>query len=518
MAETGMKYDAKGELALMTEAWDEQISDDLEAFVLWAYPWGKKDTPLEHLKGPRTWQRDDLQEMTQHIKDQKERMRRGETPQMWRKATAAGRGPGKSTELAWLSNWMLTCKLGSTTIITANTEPQLKSRTFAEIGRWTTMLINSHWFDSNVLSVFPAKWFRQSIEKNLNIDCGYYYIQGQLWSEENPDAFAGVHNQYGLLLGMDEGSGIPNSIFNVSQGFFTDPTLYRFWNVYSNPRRNSGAFYDIFHDPTVQAAWRRRTIDSREVEGVDKAHFQQLIDQYGINHDVVRVEVLGQFPNTGQNQFISNELAYAAQGRDLIPDPGAPLIVGIDIARLGDDRCVARFRQGRDARSIPPVKWGYADNVKSADIISELIEKYQPDAVCIDAGGGAGVIDILRSRRYVIHEIAFGGKAEDRQWANKGTEMAAKCRDWLAGGCIDRDPMLFTDLTARNKKEYGKAGDQTILEPKEVFKGEVGRSPDDGDALFLTFAVNVARRDRATSRYARRPKLALGVEESQFGE
>ena len=66
-----MKYSAADEQALMTELWDPQIADDLEQFVLFAYPWGKANTPLCNMKGPRSWQRDDLQAITEHIKKQK---------------------------------------------------------------------------------------------------------------------------------------------------------------------------------------------------------------------------------------------------------------------------------------------------------------------------------------------------------------------------------------------------------------------------------------------------------------
>lgn len=506
------------EKLLMTELWDPQISDDLEAFVLFAYPWGKAGTPLEHMKGPRTWQRDDLQEITEHIRNQKHKIDLEIPPSMWQKATTSGRGPGKSALVSWLADWMLTTRLGSTTIITANTEPQLKSRTFAELGRWTTMLINAHWWDSTTLSIFPAKWFKALLESQLKIDTGYYYIQGQLWSEENPDAFAGVHNHAGVMLLMDEASGIPNSIFNVSEGFFTEPILNRYWNVYSNPRRNSGAFFDIFHNEGAMAVWRRRQIDSRTVEGTDRAVFDKLIAQHGIDSDVVRVEVLGQFPKSGSKQFISNDAVSGAQTRELVQDAGAALVMGVDIARFGDDSSVARFRQGRDARSIPPVRWKGFDTVQSAEKIAGLIDTFNPDGVFIDSGAGTGVIDILKSKGYRVTEVFFGGKASSHEWANKRTEMYAEARDWLPGGCLDGDPLLFTDLTAVDYDYYGQGKDKIILEPKEVLKGKIGRSPDDGDAFVLTFAAKVARRDLSTSRFRSRNRIAIGVDENQFGE
>lgn len=503
----------------MTELWDPALADNLHDFVMFAYPWGKAGTPLENFKGPRNWQRDDLYELTEHIQTNKARLAAGQTPVTYKKATGAGRGPGKSALISWLAGWNMTCHIGSTTVVTANTEPQLKSRTFAEITRWSLLLINAHWFETSVLSMRPAPWFQKAVEDQLQIDTGYYYAQGQLWSEESPDAFAGVHSQYGMMLLMDEGSGIPNSIFNVSEGFFTEPILHRYWAVFSNLRRNSGALHDVFQNPKVAATWGHRHIDIRTVDGIDLAFAQNLIDQYGIDSDIVRVEVLGQFPKTGSKQFISNTLVYDAQQRELVLDPYEPLIMGVDPARFGDDEFVVRFRQGRDARSIPPVRWKGLDTMASAARVGAVISERNPDAVCIDSGAGGGVIDILRSRGFKVHEIHFGGKAKDNQWANKRTEMAAECRNWLPGGCIDNDPNLFSDLTSVDYDYYGKAKDQQILEPKEVVKGKIGRSPGDADAFWLTFAIKVARRDLRAYRagHTRRSTVADDVEESYFG-
>jgi hypothetical protein len=493
----------------MTELWDPQIADDLEKFVLFAYPWGKPNTPLANMQGPRTWQRDDLQAITEHIKNQRARMDLGQAPQMWREATASGRGVGKSAKISWLVDWMMTTRLGSTSIVTANTEIQLKSRTFAEIGKWTTLLINSHWFETTVLSVRPAPWFKTLLADQLKIDCGYYYAQGQLWSEENPDAFAGVHNPYGVQVIYDEASGIPVPIFNVTEGFFTEPVLDRYWVVASNPRRNSGGFYECFHNH--QAYWKLRQLDSRTVEGTDTALFDRMVEQYGVDSDTVRVEVLGQFPAQGNRQFISNTLVAGAQTRSLEKDPAAPLIMGVDIARYGDDQSVIRFRQGRDARSIAPIRFKERDNMYVANEVAKWIDLVKPDAVNIDAGNGTGVIDRLRERKYRVHEVWFGSSAESPEWANKRTEMWANMRDWLGGAMIDGDPRLFGDLTAPEYDYFGKAKDAVMLESKESLKGKGFRSPDDGDALALTFATRVSRRDTRTSN-TRRARTAQDID------
>jgi len=510
-----MKTDPKQEQELMADLWSPEVADHLPTFVQYAYPWGQAGTPLERHTGPRKWQMEDLRELSDHLETQKGRIALGLDPQMWKKATASGRGPGKSALVAWRTHWMMSTRVGSTTIVTANTEPQLKTRTFAEIRKWFTFAINAHWFDITVLSVRPQPWFEEALIRQLKIDTGYYYAQGQLWSEENPDAFAGVHNPLGVQVIYDESSGIPNSIFNVTEGFFTEPVLNRFWDAYSNPRRNSGGFFDCFH--THRKFWRLRQLDSRTVEGIDQSRFDDMIEQHGIDSDVVRVEVLGQFPKQGNRQFISNNLVRAAQQREITNDPGAPLIMGVDVARYGDDSTVIRFRQGRDARSYAPVKFKNRDNMFVANEIARLIDKVRPDAVNIDAGNGTGVIDRLKEMKYRVSEVWFGGKSSSKEWVNKRTEMYADLRDWLGGGAIDSDPLLFMNLTAPEYDYFGKAKDSLMLESKESMKDRGLSSPDDGDALALTFARRVARRDNPSGRSGGRVLTAHGVDYSLFG-
>lgn len=502
----GMRYKPAQEEQLIERLHSSDLKHDLLNFVMYAYPWGEKGTPLEHYRGPRDWQKAELLAISAHIHQNQARIARGESPLMWQSATASGRGPGKSALVSWITNWMMSTRIGSTTIITANTEMQLKSRTFAEIGKWTSLLINRHWFDVTVLSVRPAPWFAKAVTDQLKIDTGYWYAQGQLWSEEAPDSFAGVHNPLGVCLQFDEASGIPTPIFNVSAGFFTEPVLDRYWFVYSNARRNSGGFFDCFH--AMESPWRLKHLDARTVEGLDQAVFDAMIKQHGIDSDVVRMEVLGEFPKQGNRQFINNELVRQAQQRELAEDLQAPLIIGVDVARYGDDDSVFRFRKGRDARSIPAIRYRERDNMFIANELAKVIDHYNPDAVNVDAGNGTGVIDRVRELGYRVNEVWFGSTASSPEWANKRTEMWADLRDWLGGGCLDLDARLFGDLTAPEYHPHGKAGDKTMLQSKEELKDLGYRSPDDGDALALTFATRVARRDITAGQHQNKSRMA----------
>lgn len=476
------------EQGLMAEIWS--LADSPLDFVRYVFPWGHG--VLDGFDGPRGWQREVLEEIGLRIRSNRGLMGSCVHPEMFREAIASGRGPGKSALVAWLIHWMMSCQLGSTTIVTANTETQLKSRTWAELGKWHTLAINSHWFERGILNYKPCAWFDEALRSQLKIDTGYYYAQAQLWSEENPDAFAGVHNHNGVLVLYDESSGIPAPIWKVTEGFFTEPTLHRYWFSFSNPRRNTGAFFECFHKN--KDFWLTKHIDSRSIVGIDQGVLDKIIKQFGEDSDEARVEVYGQFPKQGENQMIGRDIIQAAAERDVGTDSGAALIMGCDIAR-GGDNCVIRWRQGRDARSIKRVKFSSNNDMTTAYRIAEWIDQTKPDAVCIDAGAGTGVIDRLRELNYQVHEIWFGSSSPKPEYQNLRVFMWASMRDWLPGGMIDDDDDLKNDLGAPETRYKLKNSDAMGMESKEEMRKRGLHSPDDGDALALTFSVNVASRN-----------------------
>lgn len=507
-------YSSKDDQELMTRLWSSEIKDNPYKFVQFVFPWGQPNTPLANYSGPRSWQKDVLLEVAEHIGENKKRIKNNEVPKMFQMAISSGRGIGKSSLTAWINYWFLSTVIGGSAVTTANTEQQLKSRTWAELGKWHTMSINSHWFERTALSIVPSKWFRDAIEKQLKVDTKYYYGQAQLWSEENPDAFAGLHNDNGICLIKDEASGIPEKIWTVSKGFFTEKTMHRYYFAFSNPRRNTGAFYECFHKNRKR--WHRKKIDARTVEGVDTDILNSIIDEYGEDSDEARIEVLGDFPKQGDSQFIGRDLIQDATNREMVADPHAPLIMGIDIARFGNDQSVIAFRQGRDARSIKAIKLTQKDNMEVANTVAYYIDKYNPQAVCIDAGNGTGVIDRLREMGYKVSEVWFGSKSEKEEFGNKRTEIWGSMRDWLRGGCIPNDGDLIDDLAGPQYKFRGSS-DKIILESKEEMKKRGIASPDFGDALACTFAVRVARLDKKHSRGNARRSFATNIDYDIFG-
>jgi len=510
-------YTAQGEQQLMLELWSPEIANDPRAFVRFAYPWGKPGTPLEHITGPRNWQDQQMADIAEYIRHAKNQLEANNIlVDMYREAIASGRGIGKSADFGWLSHWFVSTRLGGSVWVAANGEPQLKTKTFPEIAKWVSMGINAHWFEIQATSIKPAEWLSDAVKRDLKVDPSYWGIFGQLWSEENPDAFAGAHNAYGEMALFDEASGIPKSIWTVQQGVFTEKIIDRYWLAFSNPRRNSGAFFECFNGD--RSKWRRRNIDARTVEGLAQDAYQAIIDQHGADSDEARVEVYGQFPNSGTNQFISFDTVVSAQQREVMPDLGAPSVMGVDVGRFGNDPSVLAFRTGRDARSIPWEQYRGLDNVQLAEKVANAAQRYKVDAIFVDGNGpGGGVVDVLKSWGYRVIEVQNGGSAVDGDvYANKRAEDWGRMREWLPGGAIPGNDELKTDLISPEFRYHATRGN-IVLESKDEMKNRGLASPNWGDALAMTFSQPVARKDLATSRSHGRGRVAKDLDYAILG-
>ena len=480
-------YSGEEEQTLMSKLWSPQIKDDPESFVLFTFPWGMENTPLANFKGPRRWQRRVLREITTHIKNNKGVL----DMEALRIAVSSGRGIGKSALVAWLILWMLSTRIGSTVIVSANSENQLRTVTWGELTKWATMAVNSHWWEVSATKLVPATWLTDLVERDLKKGTRYWAAEGKLWSEENPDAYAGVHNHDGMMVIFDEASGIPDGIWSVAAGFFTEKILDRYWLAFSNPRRNTGYFFETFHGK--RAFWNGQMIDARTVEGTDQAVYNQIIAEYGDDSREARVEVYGEFPATGEDQFISPTLVEDAFKRPKYKDMTAPIVIGVDPARGGMDSTVICVRQGRDIIAIKRYKG--EDTMSVVGHVIDAIEEYKPLLTVIDEGGlGYGILDRLTEQRYKVRGVNFGWKAKSPiMWQKKRAEMWGAMKDWLKTASVSADRQLKADLVGPMRKTNSAGA--ILLESKKEMKARGLASPDAADALCVTFAFPVAHRD-----------------------
>lgn len=194
----------------------------------------------------------------------------------------------------------------------------------------------------------------------------------------------------------------------------------------------------------------------------------------------------------------------------------SPLIIGVDVARFGDDNTVFCYRRGRLVQKI--VSYHGLSVVDVANKITADIKDLRPAKIFIDVGGvGGGVYDILSDRGFskTVRGINFGSKASlDDRYFNKRAEMWGEANEWLKqelGVQIPNDDILFDDLTSVNKKFDSRGRLQ--LESKEEVKKRIGRSPDKADAFVLTFASPVF--DNGYTKMYDKNKVSI---ESMFAE
>lgn len=466
--------------------WLASVSSDPQRFVLEAFPWGEGG--LAEAKGPEPWQWGLLGQVKAWLDAG---MATTDAVQAAiQLATASGHGVGKSCLVAWIILWAISTFEDTRGVVTANTETQLKTKTWSELGKWYNLFIGRELFHLSATALFSAD---KDHERTWRIDM-------VPWSERNTEAFAGLHNQgKRILVVFDEASAIPDIIWEVTEGALTDANTQIIWVVFGNPTRNTGRFkacWDASH-------WQTFRVDSRSISFTNKARIASWIKFYGEDSDFVRIRVKGEFPRVGEMEFFSGADVEAAMLREPEPDFGA-LALGVDVARFGANFSVLFPRRGRDAKTLPRRRFQGLSTVALADQIFEFQREVRPDGILIDGGGvGGGVVDQVRHRQLHCFEVQFGARptglgyetnSQGERYANKRAEMYGSLRAWLKVGCIPSDPDLKKQLASITYTLNAK--DEIQLTSKEVMMREGKDSPDDLDALACTFAFPLEPKGR----------------------
>lgn len=461
---------------------DVQLIEDIAgfydkplAFVLYAFAWG--EGPLRDAEGPDVWQREALAKIGERLRDG------GDAGEAIRLAVASGHGIGKSALIAWIVLWFMSTREHPQVVVTANTQPQLSTKTWRELAKWHNLAINRHWFKWTATRFshveHPETWFASAIP----------------WSEHNAEAFAGTHEKYVLVL-YDEGSAIADIIWETTEGAMTTPGAM--WVAFGNPTRTTGKFRECFG--SMRHRWITMQVDSRTSRIANQAQIAQWIEDYGEDSDFVRVRVRGVFPRASSAQFIEQDLVddchrYKAEGYLT-----QPVILGLDVARFGDDQTVLVRRQGRHWKVLQ--RWRGLDTVNVGARVAAVLDEEEVDAIVIDGDGvGAGVIDYLRARNYdrrdgrdILHEFHGAGTPEDPQrYFNRRAEVWGLMREAMRAGVeLPRDVELDADLTGPEYFFTHRSGHDVIqLESKKDMKRRGLSSPDAADAFAMVYAVKI---------------------------
>jgi hypothetical protein len=454
----------------------ETIADELAEcradpvrFVETMFPW---DTDPE-LKGkaPEPWQRAVLEAVRDGLPQGK----------AVRLAVASGHGVGKTALVSWLVLWAISTCRDCRGILTASNEAQLATRNRAELRKWFRLFRGRAFFELTATALISAD---PGHEQTWRIDL-------LPWNEHRPESFAGLHNQgRRVIVIMDEASVIPPIIWQTIEPVMTDVNTEIVWAVFGNPLHSVGPFRECFG--RFAHRWVRWHVDARDVGISDKRQIGEWAADHAEDSYFFKTRVRGLFPTAGALQFIDTALVEEAMQREVMPLPNDPLVLGIDVARYGEDASVIYPRRGMDARSIPPIViHGVATN-QLEDRVLQFCQEHSVDVIFVDATGvGGGVADHLLNRYHLpVEDIQFGSKstgtASQIRYAQKRSEMWGEMRDALKRMAIPNSSELRDQLISP-EYDFNLRGELQLEKKSDMMKRGLA-SPDMADALALTFA------------------------------
>jgi hypothetical protein len=256
--------------------------------------------------------------------------------------------------------------------------------------------------------------------------------------------------------------------------------------------------YKLTHQ---QLMWRRIKIIELSAGGLDGS--KAFMQEYPCN----AVEA---FQTSGDDSFISPNLIMSA--RESTVERFGHLLVGVDPARYGHDRTSIIRRRTRVAFTLQ--SFSKKDTMEVTGIVHRIIVEEKPSRVFVDIGGlGAGIYDRLRELGHdkIVHPVNGGSTPLDqKRYVNKRAEMWGLMREWLQDQpcSIPDSDSLHADLCNIKYKFDSKSRLQ--MEKKEDMKKRGIRSPDEADALSLTFALpDQALSEERQSQYERVAKSMM---------
>lgn len=427
-----------------------------------------------------------------------------------RTAVYSGHSTGKTHGIGGITQWHYDCFDPSITLTTAPSWPSIHDLLWGEIRGQR-----------------PADAPGRLMD--MKLDGGaQHYAKGH--NAESDAGFQGRHAARQLIV-LDEAQGIPGYIWEASNAMMTAPDCKML--VSGNPTETSGPFYDLRDDagwnvihisclehPNVLAALEGkpapfpRAVSLMWVEEMIRDHCERTAEldadafefpigsgNYYQPDDIFRPRVLGLFPKQAANSVFGEAAIEAARKSDLLWSDEEGFELGGDIARYGNDLTVLYLRRG----PVVLKRLAYAKQDLMAttgrivQALTDIAGEYQVEAKMVglsidDSGLGGGVTDRLRELGYTVNAINNGERAlRPEDYFNRGSELwfalanrAQKLRLNLSRLPDDVYRKVSAELRARR---YKMQSDKTLrVESKEELRKRLGRSPDDADALVLSFA------------------------------
>jgi hypothetical protein len=411
-----------------------------------------------------------------------------ELPNRDRVAFIASKGVGKSFLEAVAGWWWMVTRKRAQVICTSINAKNLRDGLWKEIGGlYGQSKLLQAIFQFNSERAFakedPTSWFMSARSWRDHAD-----------AVEQAQALAGLHGPAMLWLG-DEAGSYHEAILasgsammaNAVAGSGNEAKML----LGGNPTDPKGPLGKISRN---RESWHVVTINGdpdnpKRSTRISADWCREQIKNYGRDNAWVKVSVFGEFPDVGFTNLLGPADIDRSRLRNYLPEQYqlAQKRLGVDVARFGDDATVIYCRQGLKAG--PYLELRKVDTQAVADRVALAMQKTKAEIAFVDQTGmGAGVVDALRRLRVRVIGVDGSQSPTDERYFNKRAEEWCEMARWVKeGGQIpDSDTALHDDLMAPT---YTFKGARTIIEPKDDIKARLGRSPDHGDALALTFSM-----------------------------
>lgn len=398
---------------------------------------------------------------------------------------ASGHGVGKTTLLAWLVIHHAATLYPQKTAVTAPSSNQLWDALWPEIKSWINKLPPHLAHPDTGLFVTKA----ERIE--LRADPAGSFVSAKAARQDQPEALAGVHSDYVLLI-LDEFSGVPDAVIESASGSMSGKRVSMIGA--GNPLRGSGYFFDTHHK--LAGDWLNYTVSVFDSQYASPDFAKMIAARYGKDSNQYRVRVLGLFPTTDDDVIIPREWIESAVGRDVKAPQTSSVIWGLDVAAMGQHR-TALVKRRANIVTEPPKTWGGLDDAQVAGRVKLewdlTLKDARPSDINIDCiGYGAAVSTRLRELGLPARciNVSETPSLKTSQFRNVRADLWFRGREWFQKRDVrlpERDPDdkvsdLIEELATATAKPQPVSG-KIIVEPK---KGQ--SSPDIADAFLLTLA------------------------------
>lgn len=422
-----------------------------------------------------------------------------------RVALKACKGPGKTCVLAWAGLNFFFTRPHPKIICTSITGDNLKDGLWTEFAKWIR-LIRPEFAPLRDLVKIGGESIVMKQEPNT------WFISARSWPKDadkhaQADSLAGIHEEYSLFL-LDEVSDYPDGVVVAAEASLSAGTENKIV-VVGNPTRCDGPLWRIW--TKEKHLWWTWEItgdpdDPMRAPRVNAEWARKMISSWGRENPYVLVNIFGKFPPVQSNKLIGPEEVSSAQARDVLPIHvrSCAKVMGIDVARMGDDRSVIARRQGPVLRPLRVYRGlrvtELRDQVVRCAREWEDEDGHPVDAMLVDdVGVGGGLTDELLAVGHRVVPVNNGSKAADEdRFENKWSEMWWHAAEWLKSGCLPSvrldDQELGIELQAPTYT-FATNGQRLKVEPNKDLKKRLGKSLDLASAFLNTFATPVIRRD-----------------------